>query len=291
MLLSENLFLRGLVVALAMVAGLASCRVEADEKTGMPDLSQVDQTCFPTSTANLIIWFGRHGYPKLIPAAATPDERELRVVHRIMLDTDARFDWGTRMGAVTGGIEKYIRDSGCTGDVEYRGLGSAGPGFDQEWLAQNDDPNTGFILFLAYCRWNSGARIVSPIPGAGHAVTLVKAGDGMLLVHDPAHEDDETGRKILTPSPIADATWHDGGGSLPATGLLFLTGSLLESPPGSRVLLIGAVRITMHPPGGVKKSAATATISSARAGAAIGRDPASGTTPAGWWSRLMRALF
>jgi hypothetical protein len=32
----------------------------------MPDLSQIEQTCLPTSTANLIIWFGNHGYPKLI---------------------------------------------------------------------------------------------------------------------------------------------------------------------------------------------------------------------------------
>src|ERR1700683_2197804 len=38
----------------------------ADEKEGMPDLGQQDQTCLPTSTANLIVWFGTHGYPKLI---------------------------------------------------------------------------------------------------------------------------------------------------------------------------------------------------------------------------------
>ena len=28
------------------------------KKDGMPDLSQEEQTCLPTSTANLIVWFG-----------------------------------------------------------------------------------------------------------------------------------------------------------------------------------------------------------------------------------------
>ena len=28
------------------------------EKAGMPDLAQEEQTCLPTSTANLIVWFG-----------------------------------------------------------------------------------------------------------------------------------------------------------------------------------------------------------------------------------------
>ena len=48
------------------LAGIVALPAFAGEKEGMPDLSQEEQTCLPTSTANLIIWFGTHGYPKLI---------------------------------------------------------------------------------------------------------------------------------------------------------------------------------------------------------------------------------
>ena len=47
-------------------AGFILLPANADEKEGMPDLCQVDQTCLPTATANLLVWFGLHGYPKLI---------------------------------------------------------------------------------------------------------------------------------------------------------------------------------------------------------------------------------
>src|ERR1700733_6893787 len=110
-------FLLGLSLAGMLVLPLA-----AEEKEGMPDLSQEEQTCLPTSTANLIIWFGKHGYPKLIRPGATDDERYLHTLHAIMADTNARYDLGTRTDAVTGGIEKYIRDAGYSCDVEYRGL-------------------------------------------------------------------------------------------------------------------------------------------------------------------------
>src|ERR1700685_2943295 len=105
------------------VAGLMAFPVCADEKQGMPDLAQVEQTCLPTATSNLMIWFGQHGYPKLILSGDTQDERYLHTVHVIMADTDARFDWGTRMEKVTVGIDKYIKDAGYDCDIEYRGLG------------------------------------------------------------------------------------------------------------------------------------------------------------------------
>jgi hypothetical protein len=48
-------------LALWWALGAACLPLRADEKIGMPDLAQVEQTCLPTSTANLIIWSGRHG--------------------------------------------------------------------------------------------------------------------------------------------------------------------------------------------------------------------------------------
>jgi len=237
------------------LAGLIAFPARADEKEGMPDLAQIEQTCLPTSTANLIIWFGKHGYPKLLLSGATSDDRDLHVVHGIMMDTNARFDLGTRPDTIATGIEKYIREAGYDCDVEYRGLGGKKP-FTQDWLKENDDPNKGFILLLAYMHveYNPGGVIFSPALNMGHAVTLVNAEPDMILIHDPAHENDETGRKIITPEPIPEGTLQEVGASEPVAGLLLLKGSLLGAPPDSEVMLTGAVCVTMHQAGQPKDS-------------------------------------
>jgi hypothetical protein len=228
------------------LVGLSAIPVFALEKGGMPDLAQVDQTCLPTSTANLILWFGRHGYPKLIQPGTTEDERDLNTQHQLMTDTNARFDLGTKMDNVTSGIKKYIVDAGYDCDVEYRGLeGKAA--FTQDWLKENDDANKGFILLLAYCRYNRETDTFTNAWNAGHAVTLVNFEPGMLLIHDPAHEDDETGRKIITPEPLTRGVWQGRGFTVPVAGLMLLSGSLLEAPRDAGVMLTGAVCITMHP--------------------------------------------
>ena len=235
--------LRWLSVGLAL---LSLCSIQAAEKAGMPDLCQVEQTCLPTSTANLIIWLGNHGYPKLILSGESNDERYLHTVHQLMADTDARFDLGTRPDSITTGIEKYIKDAGYDCTVEYRGL-EAKTAFAPEWLQENNDPNKGFILLLTYCAYHPENNSFTNAWNAGHAVTLVNAEPDMLLIHDPAHEEDETGRKIITPQVITQATWNEPNGSIPIAGLMLLRGSLLEGPPNSEVMLTGAVCVTMHP--------------------------------------------
>ena len=251
------------------LAGLSLFPASALEKGGMPDLSQEEQTCLPTSTANLIIWFGHHGYPKLILSGDTEDDRELHTVHALMAATDASYQIGTRTDAITYGIKKYIHDAGYGCDVEYRGLDwtkareqdivedddgakyrsemTTPAPFTEDWLRQNDDPNKGFILLLAYCKFDSTRNTFSDAINAGHAVTLVNAEPNMILVHDPAHYSDEPGRKILTPTPLTGGVFQLPGYSAPVAGLLLLSGSELESPPDSGVMLTGAVCITMHP--------------------------------------------
>jgi hypothetical protein len=246
--------------------------VVAEQKAGMPDLSQEEQTCLPTSTANLIIWFGQHGYPKLILPGATDDERALHTLHALMSATDARYDLGTRTDAITGGIEKYITDAGYSCDVEYRGLdfGQASypqivkdydgerykqfykkpEPFTQDWLQGNRDPNKGFILLLAYCRFDRSTNTFVDAINAGHAVTLVDAEPDTLLIQDPAHWPDEPGRKIITPELLTGGTLRLPGYNAPLDGLLLLSGSLLEAPPDSAVMLTGAVCVTMHPTAG-----------------------------------------
>jgi hypothetical protein len=282
------------------LAALSASSIWADEKQGMPDLSQIEQTCLPTSTANLIIWFGKHGYPKLIEKGDTVDNGYLHTVHRIMTDTDARFDWGTQTKTITTGIDKYIKEAGYAGDVEYRGLEGTKP-FTQDWLQENDDPNKGFILLLAYIRvqYNPGNVLFSPVLNVGHAVTLVNAEPDMILIHDPAHENDETGRKIITPQSIPQGTLEEVGTSHSVAGLLLLSGSLLGAPPDSQVMLTGAVCVTMHPPGDPKAPVTTPASSSPDALIAGGSAPATPSpapaTPnnanTSWWTWLFDILF
>jgi hypothetical protein len=283
--------------ALLLLLGIGCLASRADEKLGMPDLAQVEETCLPTSTANLILWFGHHGYPKLIMSGDTEDERDLHTVHQIMTDTDARFDWGTEMSMITVGIKKYIQDAGYDCDVEYRGMANQGPAFSQDWLKENDAPNKGFILLLAYCHADFENHVFTRAINAGHAVTLVNAEPDTLLIHDPAHEEDETGRKIITPYPISQGTWHDQAGDQSVAGLMLLTGSLLEGPEDGQVMLSGAVCITMHPVGQVQASTSSGTPHGTVAGNVAGAPAPTPGAPAGkaahatWWSWLFSAIF
>jgi hypothetical protein len=248
---------------------MATLSAVALEKGGMPDLGQEEQTCLPTSTANLIIWFGEHGYPKLIVKGDSKDDGFIHTVHAIMSATHANYDLGTRTDGITYGIHKYITDAGYGCDVEYRGLDwsmakypdlvkdddgalfrkdfKPPSAFTADWLKENDDPNKGFVLLLAYCKFDSSKSSFTNAINAGHAVTLVNAEPDMILVHDPAHYSDESGRKILTPEILTGGTFRLPGYNAPVAGLMLLSGSELEAPPESGVLLTGAVCITMHP--------------------------------------------
>ena len=244
----------------------------AGEKGGMPDLSQEEQTCLPTSTANLIIWFGTHGYPKLIVKGDSTEDGYIHTVHAIMAATHANYDLGTRTDAITYGIHKYIVDAGYGCDVEYRGLDwsmakytnlvkdtdgdlfrkdfKPPSPFTQDWLQENSDPNKGFVLLLAYVRFDASKNTFTDAIRAGHAVTLVNAEPNMILVHDPAHYNDEPGRKILTPEVLTGGTFCLPNYNADVAGLMLLSGSELEAPPASGVLLTGAVCITMQPDAG-----------------------------------------
>jgi hypothetical protein len=251
------------------LAGLVVLPASAGEKMGMPDLSQEEQTCLPTSTANLIVWFGTHGYPKLIAPGDSADDGYIHTVHALMTATNATYQLGTRPDAITYGISKYIHDAGYSCDVEYRGLDwsqakypqivqdpdgekykqsfkTPSP-FTQDWLNENDDPQKGFILLLAYISFNQQTNTFTDAINAGHAVTLVNAEPDMILIHDPAHYDDEPGRKILTPELLTGGVFQLPGYNAPVAGLLLLSGTLMDTPPDAGIMLTGAVCVTMHP--------------------------------------------
>ena len=235
----------------------------------MPDLSQEEQTCLPTSTTNLIVWFGLHGYPKLIVKGDSEDNGYKHTVHALMSAVDATYQTGTRTDAIAYGIEKYVRDAGYSCDVEYRGIDwslakfpqivkdvdedkykpfqKTPLPFTQDWLQENDDPNKGFILLLAYVVFDRNGNTFRDAINAGHAVTLVNAEPDMILIHDPAQNNDGPGRKILTPEVLTGGTFELPGYNAPVSGLMLLSGTQMYRPHMSEILLTGAVCVTMHP--------------------------------------------
>jgi hypothetical protein len=265
----------------------------AIEKGGMPDLAQIDNTCLPTSAANLMIWFGHHGYPKLIQTGATADETDAHIVHLLMADTGARYDVGTEMDAVTRGLEKYVHRAGYACDVEYRGIDGRNA-FAQDWLQQNDDPNKGFVLLLTYCHYHPQSDTFSEAWNAGHAVTLVNAEPDMLLIHDPAHDETETGRKIITPRLLTRGSFEDDGSLVSTAGLLMLSGSLLEAPPHSEVMLTGAVCITLRQDGSASPAPASGPNALLAGPGGSGSAPGAAVQAglkSGWWSWVLSLVL
>jgi len=257
------------LAALALAAMLLS-PARAEQKIGMPDLGQEEQTCLPTSTTNLIVWFGKHGYPKLIVPGDNADDGYIHTLHAIMEKTNARYDLGTRMEAITGGIADYIRDKGYGCDVEYRGIdwnkvkvtelikdpdaakykdfdSKTPEAFSPDWLTGNSDPEKGFILLLAYVNFDRNSNSFSYAINAGHAVTLVDAEPDSILIHDPAHYESMPGRKVLTPDVLTAGVLRLPGYAAPVAGLMLLSGTDLYCPLDSTALLTGAVCVTMHP--------------------------------------------
>ena len=112
------------LLALGLAAAATALPAWADEKPGMPDLASVkNRLVSPPLRLHLIVWFGTHGYPKLIKLDGdNKDDGYIHTVHKIITATGARYDWGTRTDAIKYGIEKYIHDAGYDCDVEYRGL-------------------------------------------------------------------------------------------------------------------------------------------------------------------------
>jgi len=250
--------------------GLGLLSASAAEKPGMPCLTQEEGTCLPTSTANLMVWFGLHGYPKLIVKGDSAANGYIHTVHAMITAVHATYQFGTDTMAITYGIQKYIRDAGYSADVEYRGIDwsqikskdiikdadldaykkayRTPAAFSQDWLQQNNDSNKGFILLVIYAKYNPETGVFSN-PVAGHAVTLVNAEPDTLVIHDPANDASYPGRKILTPRQLVGGSFEAPGFHASTEGLMILDAPIDEMwhPVNGVILLTGAVCVTMHP--------------------------------------------
>jgi hypothetical protein len=141
-------------------------------------------------------------------------------------------------------------------------------------------------------------HIFTPAWNAGHAVTLVNGDPDAMLIHDPAHDDDEAGRKIVTPYVIPDGSFQTYKSSEPVAGLMLLSGSLLEAPGDAIVMLSGAVCVTMHPASEGMQAGTPAPAGSPTATLAGSAPSSIPTAPAStnpqtspWWMTIFNFFF
>jgi hypothetical protein len=310
------------------LAGMLALPALALEKIGMPCLSQEEETCLPTSTANLMVWFGQHGYPNLIKKGDDASDGYIHTVHAMITAVHATYQMGTDTVAITYGIQKYIREAGYSADVEYRGIDwsqlathdiikdpdldeyrkayRTPAAFSADWLQQNDDPNKGFILLVIYVKYDPDTGDFSN-PFAGHAVTLVNAEPDTIVIHDPANDASYPGRKIITPRVLTGGTFNAPGFQVSTAGLMILDAPIDEMwrPADGVILLTGAVCVTMHPdsndtsivkgtagaPNGVIGSGDVSKTAPGAGGTGPGAAPAPAASPGTGWARWLFNLI
>ena len=91
-------------------------------------------------------------------------------------------------------------------------------------------------------------------------------------------------------------SFDDDGSPVPVAGLLMLSGSLLEAPPDSQVMLTGAVCITLRQAGSASpgpKAGPNALLAGPGGSTPVGAGPANSASTAnsGWWSWIIRIVL
>lgn len=207
----------------------------------MPDIDQDSNTCFPTSTANLLYWFGENGYPALLSKDTDATARQRNLIAKLLVHTNGTFKNGTEFAAMTKGLSSFFKAHNIDAKVTYRGLGGdAFSGLD--WFERNSEDNVGFILCLAYVHKKGANSYLSAAP-LGHCVTLLRYHDGVAAILDPAHAEGETGRRTLRLIPVSQI--KTSGATIPM--LFEVSGMPLEGSHADTVLLDGAVCIELPP--------------------------------------------
>jgi hypothetical protein len=219
---------------------------EENFKMGMPDLAQLQNNCLPTSAANLLIWFGQHGFPNLLADHLTSPLDTTAIVRDVMDRTRADYYTGTPSEYICTGLAQYIHDKGYGCTITYRGPATE-ERFSPSWLDENKIATKGFLLLFAYVKYVPSGGYYQSSSAFGHVVTLVSATpSGSLLIRDPRHREPDHGGKLIVPKMVRDASWKDVHGNvLSEQPLWIFDGAQLEANPGSQAILTGAIRIEL----------------------------------------------
>lgn len=234
------------LLPLAFLATLAPTYGAA--KNGMPDLRQVDNTCFPTAAANLIYWFGKNGYPNLLPKSETEELMRERLVLRLIIASQTTFKTGTEFSKLCEGLSQYITQCGYRNVVFYKGLGS-----DEEFsikeLARTAHSDKGFILCVGVYK-NDYRNHLVPAVGENHCLTVMEYHDTFCVALDPAHAKGESGKRALAFKALGRRTVGDRHGNTDEREVYEVLGmdkTHDNLPPGSIYIFLGAIEVHLNP--------------------------------------------
>ncbi len=237
----------GVVLAVLFTGSYSlSPALHAASKYTMPDLDQEENTCFPAAASNIIYWFGENGYPNLLPAAVTGENRHRRLFTKLLVHCNVSYRLGTKFEVMTTGLSNFFKEQGYNDvKVSYRGFGGAafsGP----EWFEKNGQDNVGFILCIDYVK-KTGDREYSVAESLGHCISLLTYSDNVAVILDPAHSAEERGRYTFRFQPVRNARLTDSRGTYALPLVYELPGAPLGFRPAQAAILTGAICIEMPP--------------------------------------------
>ncbi len=237
----------------------------------MPDLTQTDPAlgvsgggeawCGPVAVSNALAWLGSQGRETLLPAGASPRDRQLELVRRL---GSGRYmgttpNGGTGAKNVLQGLHAFMRDSGWGYKrLQYQGwrghparfttgVKSVELGFIERALAEGG-------VAVIHAGWYTPAKYGGDFHRrhGGHWLTVVgvnvdehgNPADGVLVVHDPAPYAGAAGRRHFVQLRRLEAGWllaEDG--AFPAKGFHRLEGGMQIKKDGDIAVLDGAVAL------------------------------------------------
>lgn len=233
-------------LALVLLCGLplaAQTAIDPPSKRTMPNLRQVENTCFPYSAANLLWWFGENGYPKLLPIEeGSMEQQQDYLIKSLIVRCRTSYKGGTYFDEMADGLRSYLTYRGYNNArVEFRSLAdSRAP--TPEWMRTNAQPNRGFIICMMLALQRGRDFALAPV--IGHAVTMVSYHDEYVVVHDPGYEKGGNGKKVLRFEEMKGSRLQGGSVTGPIVrihGMRFPVGWRRDVVP----LLVGAIMVEM----------------------------------------------
>lgn len=206
-----SLFL-GMSLALMLETSVLSIEIRYDDKDEttpnfwqrQPDTDFAQggkMYCGPTAASNALMWFGRHGFPKLTPPAPDALSEQSKMIDILasknyMNTADKN---GTKLPVVICGIKNYVSVCGYSvASIQYKGINQCPQQYligeipDLNWMAENTAGLTGQLLGIGWYKYDKQTNIYRRF--GGHYLTVVGCEKDasidnvpyVLLVHNPA---------------------------------------------------------------------------------------------------------
>jgi hypothetical protein len=213
----------------------------------MPNFKQSANMCGPTSAANLLFWFGKNGFTKLIPHSTDETDASHRLISKLIAECKSDQSIGTDNEDLISGIASYIRKCGYKPLVAYDGIDQDRPP-QLEWISTRLRTSKGVLLGCNLYKRSSTSNTLLTDGSCAHSITLVEMEKDHLVIHDPERDSKEdTGRREIKLRKISLGVLKGRDFQIPANGFYEMTGISLSNEKDSVVILEDAIAVGVQP--------------------------------------------